>query len=61
MLYAVTHHKSLSFGLRTPFYQNQALLTMWTLLLILALVALWFSPSARRSLARWIDPDDRRE
>lgn len=31
---------------------------MWTLLLILAVVALWFSPSARRSLARLIDPDN---
>jgi hypothetical protein len=32
---------------------------MWTLLLIVAVIALWFSPSLRRSLARLIDPDDR--
>lgn len=30
---------------------------MWTLLLILAAIALWYSPALRRSLARLIDPD----
>lgn len=31
---------------------------MWIILFILAVIALWFSPSARRSLAHIINPDD---